>query len=113
MALTWDWTVRPGYVLTVLSALIVAAGLLYHRGRNDRGLEASDEVLSGKLETAILLSTKETSALKEKVDDVQEEMKKLGAIVAQLAVQETKINLLMKWYDEIRRGVGLIKGDEQ
>jgi hypothetical protein len=101
MGMTWDWTVRPGDVLTILSALIVAAGLLYRRGHHDRAVEASDENLSLKFDS-----------MAEKVSDVQKEMKKLGDIVAQLAVQETKINLLMKWYDEIRRGVGLIRSDD-
>lgn len=96
--ISWDWTIRAGDVLTMCGALIVAAGIIYNRGRAE-----------SRLEGAVLKSTEELSGLKGEVSDLRGEMKQFGTIMAKMAVQETKIDLLMKWYDELRRGIGLVR----
>lgn len=88
--LSWDWSIRLGDIMTLGSALIVAGGVLYKRGSNDR-----------RLEDAV------TRALGE-IAELRSELKKFSDTMSKIAVHEVQIVLLMKWYDELRHGVGLI-----
>ena len=99
--INWDWTIRAGDVLTMGGALIVAAGVIYRRGRAE-----------SKIESAVTASVETISALREEIKGLKDEMKQLAVIMSKMAVQETKIDLLMKWYDELRRGVGLVRERE-
>jgi hypothetical protein len=38
------------------------------------------------------------------------EFKTFSETLQKIAVQETKIELLMKWYDELRHGDGFVQG---
>lgn len=87
----FDWTIRAGDVLTMGGALVVAVGVVYRRG----GAEAGMQIVVKEL-------AKDFSEMKE-------EMKSFSKAISDLAVQRAEINMLMKWYDELRRGVGVIK----
>lgn len=88
----FEWTFRAGDVLTFVGGLGVAAAFLYRRGGSDV-----------ELKLAVAACLKEISAIKA-------ELSEFGKAMTKLAVQETKIDLLMKWYDELRRGEGFVKG---
>jgi hypothetical protein len=91
MGLTFEWTVKLGDLLTMGGALMVAAAFLYNRG----GKEAGDQMT--------------LRALSKEFKEMKTEFKAFSETLAKIAVQETKIELLMQWYDELRRGVGFIQ----
>jgi hypothetical protein len=45
------------------------------------------------------------------MSEIKSELSEFGRAMTKLAVQETKIDLLMKWYDELRRGQGWVQGE--
>jgi hypothetical protein len=92
MGLGFEWTIRAGDLLTFIGGVCVAAAFLYRRGGSDT-----------ELKLAV------TACLKE-VSEMKAELSEFGRAMTKLAVQETKIDLLMKWYDELRRGEGFVKG---
>jgi hypothetical protein len=91
MGLTFEWTVKLGDLLTMGGALMVAAAFLYNRG----GKEAGDQMT--------------LRSLSKEFKEMKTEFKAFSETLAKIAVQETKIELLMQWYDELRRGVGFIQ----
>jgi hypothetical protein len=95
MGLTFEWTIKLGDILTMFGAVCVAAAFLYNRG----GKEAGDHMTLSSL----------SEGFKELKKEVKAEMKGFGDTLQTIAVQETKIDLLMKWYDELRRGEGFIQ----
>ena len=72
-------------------ALVVAIGIIYRRGGADAGMH---------------IVVKE---LAKDFSEMKDEMKLFSKAVSDLAVQRTEINMLMKWYDELRRGIGVVK----
>lgn len=92
MGLAFEWTVKLGDILTMGGALMVAAAFLYNRG----GKEAGDQM--------------SLKALSEEFKEMKLELKTFSDTLQTIAVQETKIELLMKWYDELRHGDGFIQG---
>lgn len=92
--MNFEWTVRAGDVLTLIGGLGVAAAFLYRRGGAD-----------------VELKLAVTACLKE-ISEMKTELSEFGKAMTRLAVQETKINLLMKWYDELRRGKGWVAGHD-
>ena len=97
MGLTFEWTIKLGDLLTMFGAVSVAAAFLYNRG----GKEAGDHMTLRSL----------SEGFKELKKEVKAEMKSFGDTLQTIAVQETKIDLLMKWYDELRRGEGYVQSD--
>ena len=89
--LAFEWTFRAGDVLTFVGGVGVAAAFLYRRGSSDADLK-----------NAV------TACLKE-ISEMKVELSEFGKAMTRMAVQETKIDLLMKWYDELRNGKGIIK----
>jgi hypothetical protein len=92
MGLTFEWSVKFGDLLTLGGALIVAAAFLYNRG----GKEAGDQMT--------------LQALSREFTEMKSEFKTFSDTLQKIAVQETKIELLMKWYDELRHGDGFVQG---
>jgi hypothetical protein len=92
MGLTFEWTVKLGDVLTLAGAFFVAAAFLYNRG----GKEAGDQMSLNTLSTEF--------------KEMKAELKTFSETLQKIAVQETKIELLMKWYDELRHGNGFVQG---
>jgi hypothetical protein len=90
--MNFEWTLRAGDILTLVGGLSVAAAFLYRRGGQETGIQ-------------ITLKT-----LTEELAEMKTEFKAFGETLTQVATQEVKINLLMKWYDELRRGVGFVQG---
>lgn len=90
----FEWTFRAGDILTFIGGLSVAAAFLYRRGRDDAI-------------TAVTLQ-----ALTAELTELKTEFKEFGATLTQVAGQEIKIGLLMKWYDELRNGKGIIVKDK-
>lgn len=90
IGISFEWTVRFGDVLTMGGAFAVAAGILYNRGRRDNELASA-------VKAALL-----------EISEMKIELKAFSATIAKIAVQEMQIGLLMKWYDELRRGVGFV-----
>jgi hypothetical protein len=91
MGLTFEWTVKLGDILTMAGAVMVAAAFLYNRG----GKEAGDQM--------------SLNALSKEFKEMKTEFKTFSDTLQKIAVQETKIDLLMKWYDELRRGEGWLQ----
>jgi hypothetical protein len=91
MGLTFEWTVKLGDILTMAGAVMVAAAFLYNRG----GKEAGDQM--------------SLNALSKEFKEMKTEFKAFSETLQKIAVQETKIELLMQWYDELRRGIGYIQ----
>jgi hypothetical protein len=87
MGLTFEWTVKLGDILTMAGAVMVAAAFLYNRG----GKEAGDQM--------------SLNALSKEFKEMKTEFKTFSETLQKIAVQETKIELLMQWYDELRRGL--------
>lgn len=92
MGIAFEWTVKFGDLLTMGGALVVAMSILYRRGRNEA---TSDAILT---------------RLVEDFREMKEEFKTFSSTMAKVATQESQIGLLMKWYDELRRGEGFVKG---
>jgi len=86
----FEWTFRAGDVLTFAGGIFVAAAFLYRRGGEDTRLRVMMEAF-----------TKELAEMKI-------EFKTFGETLKKVAIQEMQIGLLMKWYDELRRGKGII-----
>jgi hypothetical protein len=86
----FEWTFRAGDILTFIGGLGVAAAFLYRRGGDDASLKAA------------------MARCLEEISEMKSELAEFGKAMTKLAVQETKIDLLMKWYDELRRGKGII-----
>lgn len=92
MGLTFEWTIKFGDILTLVGAAMVVAAFLYNRG----GKEAGDQMT--------------LNALSKEFTEMKTEFKAFSDTLQKIAVQETKIELLMKWYDELRHGEGFIQG---
>lgn len=92
MGLTFEWTVKLGDILTIGGAIMVAAAFLYNRGGKEAGDQMSLNTLSAEFK------------------EMKTEFKTFSETLQKIAVQETKIELLMKWYDELRHGDGFIQG---
>lgn len=91
--MNFEWTFRAGDVLTLFGAISVAAAFLYRRGGHEVGVKVNLEALTKEL------------------TEIKGELSEFGKAMTKLAVQETKIDLLMKWYDELRRGMGFVRGE--
>ncbi|MBR1033909.1 hypothetical protein [Bradyrhizobium liaoningense] len=91
MGLSFEWTVKLGDILTMCGAVMVAAAFLYNRG----GKEAGDQM--------------SLNALSKEFTEMKSEFKAFSETLQKIAIQEMKIDLLMKWYDELRRGEGYIQ----
>lgn len=91
MGLTFEWTVKLGDILTMGGAVMVAAAFLYNRGGKEAGEQMSLTTLS------------------EEFKEMKSELKTFSETLQKIAVQETKIELLMKWYDELRHGTGFVQ----
>jgi hypothetical protein len=89
---TFEWTVRAGDVLTLLGAVVVAGGFLYRRGAKEIAIEIT------------------LRALTEQLAEMKTEFKTFGETLKKVGIQEVQISLLMKWYDELRRGEGYVRG---
>lgn len=89
----FEWSFRAGDILTFFGAVGAGMAFLYRRGGSDV-----------ELKLAVAACLKEMSEMKS-------ELSEFGKAMTKLAVQETKIDLLMKWYDELRRGEGWVKGE--
>lgn len=90
--MNFEWTFRAGDLAALVGGLVAAAAFLYRRGGSDVALKIAVE-----------------ACLKE-ISEIKTELSEFGKAMTRLAVQETKINLLMKWYDELRRGRGWVGG---
>ena len=90
--LSFEWTVKLGDLLTVVSALAVAAAFLHKRGGQEMGMQITLESLAQELK------------------ELKEQFKTFAETLTTVATQEVRINLLMKWYDELRRGEGFVRG---
>lgn len=88
----FEWTVKFGDLLTVAAALFVAASFLHKHG----GQEASVQVT--------------LKALTRELTEMKTEFREFGETLKKVAIQEVQIGLLMKWYDELRRGEGFVRG---
>lgn len=89
--LNFEWSIRAGDILTMSGALAVAAAFLYRRGGEDAGMRIT------------------LKALTEELSEMKTEFKSFGETLKKVAIQEMQIGLLMKWYDELRRGIGKIE----
>lgn len=94
MGITFEWTVRAGDIAQLVGGLCLAGAFLFRQGAR-----------AGKLEEAMVRCLEEISSIKK-------ELSEFGKAMTKLAVQETKINLLMKWYDELRNGKGIITKED-
>lgn len=91
MGFSFEWTIKLGDIFWLVGALSMAGAFLYRRG----GKEAGDSM------TLTALSTE--------FKEMKTEFKAFSDTLQKIAVQETKIELLMQWYDELRRGIGFIQ----
>lgn len=87
----FEWTVKLGDVFWLVGAFAMAGAFLYNRG----GKEAGDSMT--------------LNALSKEFSEMKAEFKTFSETLQKIAVQETKIDLLMKWYDELRRGEGWLQ----
>lgn len=90
----FNWTLTVGDLITLSSALIIAGSFLFRSG-----------VTLTRLQNAV------TSALAE-ISELKGDIKQMGQILTELAVQKEQINMIMKWYDELRRGRGWVQGQK-
>ncbi|MDI1264034.1 MAG: hypothetical protein PS018_12340 [bacterium] len=86
----FEWTIRAGDLLTLIGGVCVAAAFLYRRGADD---------------VTVTLTLK---AMSDELAEMKTEFKSFGDTLKKVAIQEMQIGLLMKWYDELRRGKGII-----
>lgn len=91
MQLAFEWTIRVGDLLAFIGGLAIAAGFFYRRGRSEMSVQFLVTDLKGD------------------VSNLEKEVKSLNATMTKFAVIENNVSLLMKWYDELRHGIGLVK----
>jgi len=87
----FDWSIKFGDILTMGGALFVGLTILLKRNAHT-------------IQSDLILRT-----VTQELAELKLEVKTFGVTISKIAVQEEKINLLMKWYDELRRGVGRIE----
>lgn len=87
----FEWTIKIGDLLTVGSALIVAAAFLHKKGGQEANVETNLKFLT------------------EEMKEMKTDLKQFGETLKKVATQEMQIGLLMKWYDELRRGEGWVQ----
>lgn len=87
----FEWTFRAGDFMTLIGGLAVAAAFLYRRGGDDVTVRMTLTAMTAEL------------------TEMKTEFKSFSATLAKVAIQEVQIALLMKWYDELRRGIGIVK----
>lgn len=92
MGISFEWTIKFGDILTFIGLIAAAASFLYRRGGQETGMHLTLEALA--LQFA----------------EMKTEFKTFGETLQTVAVQEVKIGLLMKWYDELRHGQGFVRG---
>lgn len=90
MNVNFTWDLRIGDVVIFVGALATAGSFLFRSGGS-----------LVKLQEAL------THAL-EQIAELKEDVAKMGVVLIELAVQKEQIGMLMKWYDELRRGTGYI-----
>ena len=88
MDLKFTWTITAGDITTLIGALCVAGAFLFRGGAT-----------LTKLQNAVARALEEIGELKTDV-------KQMGRVLTELAVQKEQITMLTKWYDEIRNRVG-------
>lgn len=93
MGFAFEWTVKLGDIFWLVGALSMAGAFFYKRG----GKEAGDDMT--------------LKALSKQFSEMKTEFTAFRETLQKIAVQETKIDLLMKWYDELRRGEGWVQSD--
>lgn len=92
--LSFEWTLRAGDLLTFIGGVAIAAAFLYRRGGEDA-------------RTGLILKE-----LMRDFSEMKIEFKAFSQTLAKVAVQEVQIGLLMKWYDELRNGIGVVLKDK-
>lgn len=90
----FEWTIRAGDLLTLVGGCVVAAAFLYRRGGDDAIVRLTLKIMTDDLA------------------EMKTEFKSFGDTLKKVALQEMQIGLLMKWYDELRRGKGIVRDDE-
>lgn len=95
MGLVFEWTFRAGDILTFIGGVGVAAAFLYRRGGQDVRMQIT------------------LKALTDQLAEMKSEFRSFGETLKKVAVQEMQIGLLMKWYDELRRGKGRIVDSDE
>ena len=93
MGLAFEWTIRAGDILTFLGGICFAAGFLYTRGGSDATVKLTLKVMTDDLA------------------EMKKEFRQFSETLQKVSVQEMQISLLMKWYDELRRGKGIVHED--
>lgn len=91
--INFEWTVKLGDVLTMAGAAWVGLSVFYKRGRLDG---AATQILG---------------ALQKDFDEMKREFRSFRDTITQVATQKAQIEFLMKWYDELRRGIGRVTDD--
>lgn len=93
--MNFEWTFRAGDLLTFVGGIAVAAAFLYRRGGEEVRVQLT------------------LTALTNELTEMKTEFKAFGQTLATVAAQEVKIGLLMKWYDELRNGIGIVEKDKK
>lgn len=93
MGVAFEWTFRAGDFLTLIAGVLAAAAFLYRRARDDVTVELT------------------LNAMAEELSEMKDEFRSFGDTLKKVAIQEMQIGLLMKWYDELRRGKGVINNE--
>lgn len=86
----FEWTIRFGDILTMGGAILVAFSVVFRRGKEET-----------KAEEALTRALTELGELKTDVKALNDKMSELKAL-------QIQVTLLMKWYDELRRGIGFV-----
>lgn len=89
-AVDFEWTVRFGDLLTMAGAILVAFSVIYRRGREESHTDDS-----------VNRALTELKDIKDQIEKMNEKLSKVDTINMQ-------VTLLMKWYDELRRGIGFV-----
>ena len=95
MAVDFDWTVRLTDIVTWVGLLGAGATYFINKGKEETVLE--DSVKQALLE----------------LTEVKKQVTKFNEVASDFAVQKMQIALLMKWYDELRRGEGFVQARMQ
>lgn len=90
-----DIGIKPGDILTMLT--MIGTGIAVMR-RNDR----SHVERNFKLDRCIL-----------DIENIHKKVEIMNTTVNEVSKQKMQIDLLMKWYDELRHGVGIVISPER
>ncbi len=94
----FDWTINLSSLITIVANTIAVAGAFF--------------LFLISVKTDINLIKSDVRYIQERLHDVAETLKQLSEILTKVAIQDTRLNMMEKYIDEMRHGRGFIRVED-